>query len=362
MNQKENIKKKSPGKKGNKFLQACALVFIWPFIYCYNYILSNESYSLTIGNDFGYIYKCKVYLLDKLSNFNMPLWSPSEGSGIPFFSNPFTQVFYPINALLLVFYEFNNGYSYADHQMFTVLGLSIFGLGLLFWLRSLHIDLLPAIIAVLIVTVSSKMIEILRFPNAVHTIAWVPFILYGCTLALNNVKQIKAGLIIMISVIMMITAGYPYNSYYSFFLIVPYVLVLIYAVIRRQCFKENVFQLKRYLLTITASFTAAFIICYPYIRSVKSLMDQIGFRKGDDFEFSTFFKFTFTDTIGSLIYPPAASIEGWYYFGMVSILIVICMYLYMILNRIHYKKQLLFSGIILIWFIIITYITYGENS
>ena len=348
--------------KINKFYLGCILVFIWPFIYCFNYVFANESFSLTIGNDFWYIYNCKVYLLDKLSNFNLPLWSPSEGSGIPFFSNPFTQVFYPLNALLVAIYEINNGYSYADHQKFTVLGLSIFALGLLYWLRSLHVNIIPAILAVCIVSASSKIIEIMRFPNAVHTIAWVPFILYGCTLALNNAKQIKSGLIIFVSVILMITAGYPYNAYYSFFLIFPYILVLIFAIRKKYCFKEYFFNLKRYLLTLVVSFVAAFAICYPYIRSVKTLMDQIGFRGGNDFEFSTFFKFTLTDTVGSLIYPPIAHIEGWYYFGMMSILIVICMCLYMIINRIHYKKQLMFSGIILVWFITITYITYGENS
>ncbi|MDQ3021435.1 MAG: hypothetical protein M3R36_12830 [Bacteroidota bacterium] len=338
------------------------IVFIWPFIYCFKFILSDQSYSMTIGNDFYILYNYKVILLDKLSNFNLPLWSPSEGCGYPFYSNPFTQTFYPLNAVLTVFYKINDGYSFADHQKFTVSGLSIFALGLLLWLRSLKIKLGYAVLAVCIVSVSSRLTEILRFTTAVHTIAWVPFILYGCTLALNNRKNIKAGLIVFASVIMMITAGYSYYVYYSIFLFLPYLLFLIFVKHKKYCFTEYDFNIRKYFVTLLISFTGAFAVCYPYLKGVKQLMDQTDSRVGDNFVFSTLHKFTFTDTIGSLFYPPASHIEGWYYFGMISILLVLCMYIYIIINRTQYKRQLIFLSIIAVWFITVSYISYGEYS
>ena len=205
-------------KKGPGLLLSVVLVFIWPLMYCYKYVFSDSSFSLTMGNDFPVIYTYKLILLDKLSNFSFPLWSPSEACGYPFFSNPFVQAFYPLNILLAAVYKINGGYSYADHQIFTVLGLSVFAAGLLLWLRSLKINPIFVLIAVLIVSVSSRMTEILRFTNAVHTIAWLPFILYGLTLAASSAKKIKAGIIIFVSFIMMITAGYAYYVYYSVFI------------------------------------------------------------------------------------------------------------------------------------------------
>lgn len=348
--------------KTSKYFFAYLLVFIWPFIYCYKFVISGESFSLTISNDFYYLYHCKVYLLDKLSNFEIPLWSPSEGCGYPFYSNPFTQVFYPFNVLLAAVYKIAGGYSYADHQKFAVLGISIFSTGLLLWLRSLRINILYAVIAVCLVSVSSKMTEILRFPNAVHTVAWIPFILYGCTLAMDNAKKFKAGLIIFASSVMMITAGYPYNVYHSIFLILPYILLIVFLSMKKICFREFVFSLPKYSALLFVSFTGALLLCYPYIKGIKELMNEIAFRKGDDFAFSTFFKFNFSDTVGSLIYPAASPIEGWYYFGIAALLMVSGMYIYIFINKNSYRQKFIILSLIALWFIIISYITYGENS
>lgn len=348
--------------KFDKVFWSYIFVFIWPLIYCYKYVLSDQNFSLTIGNDFNVLYTYKLILLDKLSNFSLPLWSPSEGCGYAFYSNPFSQTFYPLNVFLAFFYKLNNGFSYADQQKFTVLGLSIFAVGLLLWLRSLKAETAYEVLAVCLVSVSSKLIEILRFTNAVHTIAWFPFILYGCTIALDSRKKIKAGLIIFLSVIMMVTAGYTYYVYYSIFLILPYILLLVYIKYKSVGLDEYDFNIKKYFATIGIAFTGAFILCYPYLIKVKQLIGQTDQRGGVNFEYSTLHKFTFTDTIGSLIYPPAAHIEGWYYFGMMSILIVMCMYVYIFLNYKQYKQQFLLLIVITVWFIIISYITYGEKS
>lgn len=349
--------KKEPG-----LLPGVILVFIWPLIYCYKYVFSGSSFSLTMGNDFPVIYTYKLILLDKLSNFSFPLWSPSEACGYPFFSNPFVQAYYPLNILLAAVYKINGGYSYADHQIFTALGLSIFAAGLLLWLRSLKINPFFVIIAVMIVSVSSRMTEILRFTNAVHTIAWVPFILYGLTLAACSAKKFKAGIIIFVSFVMMITAGYAYYVYYSAFLIFPYIVILIYSAHKKYIFGESKFSLKEYSAVILISLSAAALVCYPYLNSVKQLMDQTDLRVGGSFEFSTLHKFTFQNTLGSLFYPSASHIEGWYYFGLASIMIVAVMYLYIITNKSRYKNQFLLLAVILIWYIIISYITYGESS
>lgn len=351
-----------PYKKESGLLISSLIVFIWPFIYCYKYVISGSSFSLTMGNDFPVLYNYKLILLDKLSNLSLPLWSPSEACGYPFFSNPFVQEFYPLNIILAAAYKINGGYSYADHQIFTVLGLSIFAVGMLLWLLSLKINPVFVLTAVMIMSVSSRLTEILRFTNAIHTIAWVPFILYGMTLAADSAKKIKAGLIIFISVIMMVTAGYVYYVYYSVFLFIPYAAVLVYSVHKKFIFSERKFSLKAYSAVIFASVTSAALVCYPYLNSIKQLMDQTDLRVGSSFEFSTLHKFTFKNSLGSLFYPPASHIDGWYYFGLAAVMIVAVMYLYVIINRSRFKNQFLLLAVILIWYIIISYITYGESS
>ncbi|MBX7042656.1 MAG: YfhO family protein [Ignavibacteria bacterium] len=341
---------------------SCIAAALWPFIYCYRYVIPGQSYSLKIANDFWYLYNCKVYLLDKLSNFQFPLWSPSESAGMPFYSNPFTQAFYIFNIPLTLLYKVLSGYSYHDHQVFTVFGLSVFAVGILMWLRSLHVGLTFALISACLIAVNSKMIEILRFPNAVHTVAWVPWILLGITLALNASRPVKAGVVIFVSAVLMVTAGYPYNAYYSFFLIIPYAAFVFWISRKRPDFGLGESSTLKYTLVIGTALASAFAVCYPYIREITQLFDQIGFRKGDDFEFSTFFKFSLTDTIGSLVFPPAAHIEGWYYFGVAGFLIVSAYVIYSLVNYNENKLRGKTVIVILLWMGTVSYITYGSES
>lgn len=349
--------------KSKKYLFGFLFVFIFPVLYCHKFVLNDFDFSLRIGNDFGMLYyNYKVFLLDYLSNFRIPLWSPSEGAGFPFYSNPFTQTFYPLNIPLALIYKINGGYSYSDHQIFSVLGLSIFATGLLAWLRLLKVNFGCAVFTAAIISVSFKITEILRFPNAVHTAAWIPFVLFGITLALDCNKKFISSLIIFVSLILMFTAGYPYYIYYSAFLFLPYFLLTAFLINKKICFAGINFDLKKFFFTVGLSFISAIAICFPYLIKVKDLMEQTSLRKGDDFSYSTFIKFNFIDTIGSLIFPPASQFEGWYYFGMIALMLIIFMLVFVIFNFSKYKNLFLLSAIILVWYLIISYITYGEDS
>lgn len=101
---------------------AAGVVFLVPVLVLYRYLVTWPGCARTIGNDFESLYyRYKVYLLDGLSHLRLPLWSPSEAAGFPFYANPFAQVFYPPNAPLAVLYRLRGGYSYHDHQVFTVI-------------------------------------------------------------------------------------------------------------------------------------------------------------------------------------------------------------------------------------------------
>ncbi len=168
-----------------------AILLIAPFIYLLPYTLpiGFKGFEVSIGNDFRILYyNYKVYLLHFFSNFDFPLWSPSEASGYPLYSNPFVQYFYPLNIFLALFYKVFGGYTVVDHIRFTVLGFSIFSIGLFSWLKAIKIKPLAAFISALIITTSIGSLEMLRFPNAIHTLCWFPFILFSVSRIFSSDK------------------------------------------------------------------------------------------------------------------------------------------------------------------------------
>ncbi len=189
------------------------LVFCWPILYLFRHVFVINGSFMAIGNDFMVLYgKYKIYLIDCLANLHFPLWSPSEAAGFPFYTNPFAQAFYPLNAILVLWYKVLGGYSPLDHQLFTVLGISIFALGLFMWLKRINRDTTAVLFAVMVMSVSFKITEIIRFPNAVHSAAWYPWILYAITRIMfsSSMKEtVKAAGLLALFGIFLCTAGYP---------------------------------------------------------------------------------------------------------------------------------------------------------
>jgi hypothetical protein len=347
------------------------LVFIWPILYLFSYVFPINGKYTAIGNDFISLYFWhKVYLLANLSQFHLPLWSPSEAAGFPFYTNPFTQACYPFNIVLTTWYEIAGGYGPLDQQIFTVLGLSILALGLFMWLKLINKNIRAVLFAVLVMSVSFKITETTRFPNAVHSAAWYPWILYAIT-AIFFSKSIRAaigfGILLCFSLICLCTGGYPYFAYYSQFLFVPYLLVFLIKPLRVRLIGQIQINWKRAIISLVLAGTAAGLICSPYILGVRHLVAQATDRGGMDYAYSTEHTFTITDTIGSLVYPPAASTEGWYFFSITALLIII---VYMFARKSSLwgddadfaPCNLTSKVFFLIWFGIITYITYGRDS
>ena len=352
-------------KVTQKFLtDARTLVFIWPFIFLFPYVMPifHGKYAL-IGNDFEYLYyRYKFYLLSGLVHFRFPLWSPAEAAGFPFFANPFSQSFYPLNIPLALFAWIKGSYSIADHQRFTVLGISILGLGLYLWLRELRLSPRAALFACLVMPISFKVVEILRFPNAIHTAAWYPWILF-CITKLLKAQTRKAflgyGALLAFSIMSLLTGGYFYYVYYSAFLFLPYLAVMLIPGLRASFIEGATVKVGKALLAVIISGALTLVLCAPYVVKVLGLLSQTTDRSGANFEYSTQFIFTGEDTLGSLVYPPAAQPEGWYFFGILGVLLILVF-------LVSDEKE---SGIGLpgkfafgLWFTVITYITYQRDS
>ena len=334
------------------------IILIWPFIF-----LSPLTFGfLAIGNDFDLIYfSYKRYIAEMLSVGVIPLWSPVDGGGFSLIFNPFAQYFYLPGWTLYIIHFVTKNLSLHVFLLYTVLAISIFSLGIYYWLKSLKIDQTIAFFSALIIACSLKVTELLRFPNAAHAIAWVPWALYGINLIIEKDYK-KSFFIIFFSNLFIITAGYPYFIVYSLFLFIPYIIFIPFLFYDYGSKKFNYKIFNFYILTFL-SFTSSYLIALPWLLKVKNLMRNLVDRTENNWNFATEHTFYWKDTIGSWIFPPASSAEGWYYSGIIVSLIIFLGLLIILFNlkKINYfdKKLFLFS-IIFIFFI--TYFSWGKHS
>ena len=131
---------------------------------------------------------------------------------------------------------------------------------------------------------------------------------------------------------------------------------------------------KRVMGTFGASGCAVLLLAGPYLWSLKQLMSQTVDRWQKNLEFSTSHVFNFGDTLGSLVYPPNSETEGWYFFGITGLLLII-LYLFSPRRYGYYNLKTNENNIILpsvrdpcvklffvVWIAAISYITYGRSS
>lgn len=349
----------APTRFGSAALATIA--FLWPLIY-FHELYAHGAKSLALGNDFGVnYYQHKVYLLDALSRGTLPLWSPSEAGGFPFMANPFAQVFYPGNLPLAWFYTLAGGYSAVDHQAFTVLGSGLFSLGTFLWLRAVGAAPRHALFAACVVSISFRIGEIFRFPNAVHTAAWLPWVLWAstrCFQAVTRARIVWYGLCAATALLLMLTGAYVYYVYYAAFLFAPYGLVLLRSSGRVWIGARSEF-LGLKVLTLAGAVGAAALVTLPYYVRVYQLLAQIESRGGNDLEYATAHAFGPLDTLGSLVYPLAAQPAGCFYLGVLPLLLV---GLYLTSVSPWRSAETKLAWLLVLWIAVLTYVTYGRSS
>ena len=195
------------------------ILIIAPFIY----LFPHTFHFIEMGNDFELLYySYKKYIFEFIRIGHFPLWSPSESLGYSLIFNPFAQYFYPLSWILYAISFVIGDLSKHTYLLYTIFGISIYNLGQYLWLRKLNIDIKYCLIATLITCLGLKINEVLRFPNAIHSFCWFPWILYGMTISINKNQIIKSSLIIFFSTIFVLSAGYPYYILYGLILFSSY--------------------------------------------------------------------------------------------------------------------------------------------
>lgn len=311
------------------------LVFLFPVLYNLRLIAPSPS-LLVLQNDFGYLYHVyKAYLVDLIAHGHFPLWSPGEACGYGFFANPFTAPLYPLNVLPLGARLAFGNYNYWFHQIFAVLGVSWFALGIYRWLHQTTRQQAPAVFAAILISCSWCVGLFLRFPNAIHTLAWVPWVLASLH-AVHRQARLGPLLFGAFALICEITAGYPYFVVYSYFFYTGYALYLQL----RSGWKGWRPQALRKLILLAAPT----LITLPYSTAVSGLMKVTTDRGGGSFAYATEHGFGPVDLMGSLLFPPIASVEGCFYTGVVSVFLII---VYLHLGR-GKEKLYWLAGVLLV--------------
>ncbi len=301
--------------------------FLFPILLMTPRLWIFNGLQIGVGNDFvPFSYFYKVYLLDFLAHFKIPLWSPSEAAGFPYLASPHTQTLYPLNIPLAAYYWWKGSYGLLDHAWFTVLGMSIFSTGMFAWLRQFSWRESSALLAAVVISVSFRVTELIRFPWSVHTIAWLPWMLYFITRLLKNPREkqpLKVYLGLGFSVFCFITGGYLYYQYYSIFLLFPYFLIITINKARQRIGFEAWQFSASALLKLAAAVAAPVLLLLPYLVHVLILLRQVETRGQVESAAEISNYLSFNDLAGALVFPPITSPETWFYIGYLPLILII---------------------------------------
>jgi hypothetical protein len=290
------------------------LVFLFPFLYYFRFVAPNSG-MLVLQNDFTLLYyNYKAYFLDSWAHGHFPYWLPAEGAGYSNFANPFVGILYPLNLVLLLIRVTTGVYGIWFHQIFTILGVAIFALGLYRWLVRTHDQPLAAAFAAGVISTCWGIGEFLRFPNAIHVMAWVPWVL-GALHGIHHERKLRHVYAAAAAVFCQITAGYPYFVVYSFLLYAAYLLYLHVTT----SFAEWKPRVGRQAL----AFGIPFLVSLPYTGAVSALMAVTTDRGGGDFNYAAN-EYTYgpVEFVGALIYPPVSTVEGCIYMSSLAVVLI----------------------------------------
>ena len=333
------------------------LLLIWPFLY----LFPLSTGLIAMGNDFDLVYySYKKYIFELFSENYLPFWSPYEGIGYSLIYNPFASYFYIPGWINFLILKIKGSFSLQDYLIFTISGLSIFNVGLYLWLDRFKINSSENIFVILIISSSLLVTGFLRFPNAIHCLAWFPFVLLGMDLALEK-KFIKSFLIIFFSYLFVITAGYPYFLiYFSIFIFLYFFFTFYY---KKFFHSENLeINILKYGLILTPSFFLAILITSPWLMGIKKILEITNDRNISSYEFATLHEFNIIDIVGSWIYPIASNTDGRYYLGIFLTLLVLCYLLTIFFYKKIEKKEIYLISLSIIFFIFTSLIAAGGNS
>ena len=114
----------------------------------------------------------RLFWVDAINNWGLPLWNPYYYSGIPLLATLQPAVFYPLNILLLIL-PFDLAFNWI-----IILHFFLAGLFLLLLMRELGASTTGSFIGALIFMLGGYMISVHNLLSTLLSVAWVPLIIF----------------------------------------------------------------------------------------------------------------------------------------------------------------------------------------
>jgi hypothetical protein len=334
------------------------ILVVWPFLY----LFPLSSGLISMGNDFDAIYfSYKKYIFEFFEDNYIPLWNPVEGSGYSLIYNPFASFFYLPSWINFILLKIKGTFSLHDYLLYTICGLSIFNIGLYYWLKRFSFNLNQTFFSVLIISCGLLTTGFLKFPNAVHSFAWFPLIMLGIDKALN--KKIKNSFIlIFFGFTFLLTAGYPYFVVYSVFLFAFYIFFSYFYAVSFENYERGIKFFLKFIIIIFLPFFLGLIVSSPWLLGVKEVLDLTVDRNVISHEFSIQHKFNLEHVIASWIYPVASNTAGRYSLGILTTIFIASYLLTFLIYKQKNKKELYLFTTSIIFFIFVSSMAASGDS
>ena len=157
-----------------------------------------------------------MYAGDEIRAGRFPLWNPHAFGGVPFFANPQTALLFPLTALVYVL-----PYALALTLM-SVLKLSVAGLGMYAFLRSLALSRWAAFIGALTFAFNALLITWLQWSYA-SAFALLPM-LFAATELVRQRRGMRPVAALALAVALALFAGYPQRVVFWLFVLGTWVV------------------------------------------------------------------------------------------------------------------------------------------
>ncbi len=254
------------------------------------------------------------------------LWTNLLYSGYPVAADPQVQTWYPVslffslipnswNAFILSAYIMASSFTYAYVYKITNSKLS-------------------ALVSGLIYGMSAALVDRLVFANMVHTVAWLPLVLWGLENLRGAKNKIRWISVTSLAIGCMFLAGHPQSFIYSMGVVIAYTIVAILGVSLNQSFKSAISELLNFIYIGILSILVVAIALIPQLElaknSIRANMPFAGFIAGSFHPLellNIIFPFLFGGYSQSGIYSSyfgyLAPHENASYAGLLSLLLII---------------------------------------
>src|SRR3989344_1151511 len=123
--------------------------------------------------------------IEKIANFQLPLWNPYEMAGKPLLANFQSSAFYPLNLILFI------KPFYLSWSIFIVLQPLLAGIFLYLYLNNLNLNRRASVLGAIVFSFSGFFVSWLEWGTVLHTALWLPLILLSTDKVFSNLNLLN---------------------------------------------------------------------------------------------------------------------------------------------------------------------------